>query len=498
MTDENQEQVIHLDPDDPIASIRDKIIWADAPRVVLVVPYRNRAMRDKMNLKLVQRTAIDEAISVALVAYHQDTAKLAREIGLPVFWTKRGLLGGHNWSGAAEPQFLPGEQEDDLKVVAPPEPRISRTYRIAGIITLGVLILVIAATTLLLVPTAKITLYPVSESTSAKVQIVASASQKTVNTLLGQIPASFSDLAIEGSEEVTPANKKDVPDARASGIVVFTSKSDQPIKIPKGTAVSTSSGVPVRFATQADADVQPRGRAEVSVMAIDPGPSGNVARFTVNTVEGPFALALNVVNSNNMAGGTVKRVPVVDEADKQRVADALVRRLRQDALTRYRAALKEGEFVAPESVTVTLDTKTFDHLVDEPADVLKLTGSATARGLIVNGADANIVALDRLKATVRPGFELLPDTIEFVPGALTGTTADSVRFELTAKGQMATAIDRGTVTTGVRGMGLSDATAWLNKSFALRRDPDISLRSDVLNMGRLPFFAFRMQVDVAP
>lgn len=498
MTEQSKEQVIQIGPEDPISTIREKIMWADAPRVVLVVPYRNRAMRDKMNLKLVQRTAVDEAINVALVAYHQDTAKLAREIGLPVFWTKQSPLGGHNWSGAAVPQFVPGEQEGDLKVIAPPEPRISRTYRIAGAITLGSLILVIAAVTVLLIPTAKITVYPVSELTSAKVQITASATQKTVNTLLAQIPASFSDIAVEGTEEVTPANKKDVPDARAGGVVVFTSKSDQAIKIPKGTMVSTSSGVPVRFATQSDADVPARGRMEVNVTAVDPGPAGNVARFTLNTVEGPFALALNVVNSNNMAGGTVKRVPVVDEADKKRAADALVRRLRQDALSRYRAALKEGEFVAPESVTVTLDNTTFDHLVDEAADVLKLTGSGTARGLIVNGADANIVALDRLKSTVRNGFELLPDTIEFVPGGLTGTTADSVRFELTGKGQMATAIDRAGIASGVRGMDARAAVSWLSKNFSLRRDSDVELRSDLFNLGRMPYFAFRIQVEVAP
>lgn len=498
MTEDTKEQVIQVDPDDPISTIREKIIWAESPRVVLVVPYRNRAMRDKMNLKLVQRTAIDEAINVALVAYHQDTAKLAREIGLPVFWTKQGLLGGHNWNGAAEPQFVPGEQDGDLKVVAPLEPRISRNYRIAGAIALGTLIMVIAAATVLLVPTAKITLYPVSEMTSAKVQITASGSQKTINTLLAQIPATFSDIAIEGSEEVTPANKKDVPDGRAGGVVVFTSKADQAIKIPKGTIVSTSAGVPVRFATQADSEVPARGRVEGNVTAVDPGPGGNVARFTVNTVEGPFALALNVVNSNNLTGGTVKRVPVVDEADKQRAADALVQRLRQDALTRYRSALKEGEFVAPESVTVTLDTRTFDHLVDEPADVLRLSGTGTARGLIVNGADANIVALDRLKSTVRNGFELLPDTIEFVPGGLTGTTADSVRFELTAKGQMATSIDRSAVTTGVRGLNVSEAAAWLRKNFMLRRDSEIELRSDIFNMGRMPYFAFRIQIDVAP
>src|ERR687887_481318 len=90
-----KEQIIPIQPDDEIATIRDRIIWADAPRVILVVPHRNKALRDKMNLKLVQRTAVDQAIQVALVAHHRDTVRLAKEIGLPVFLTTKAILGQH-------------------------------------------------------------------------------------------------------------------------------------------------------------------------------------------------------------------------------------------------------------------------------------------------------------------------------------------------------------------------------------------------------------------
>ena len=43
-----KEQVIKIEPDDEIATIRDRITWAEAPRVLLVVSRRNKAMRDKM------------------------------------------------------------------------------------------------------------------------------------------------------------------------------------------------------------------------------------------------------------------------------------------------------------------------------------------------------------------------------------------------------------------------------------------------------------------
>src|SRR5205823_4173886 len=114
----------------------------------------------------------------------------------------------------------------------------------------------------------------------------------------------------------------------------------------------------------------------------------------INVVEGQFAQALNVINANVASGGTVKRVPVVSDEDKRRLEEVLVQRLRQDAISRFKTTVQENEFVPPESISVTLDSKTFDKFVDEAADQLTLTAHATARGLVINGSNANIVALD--------------------------------------------------------------------------------------------------------
>jgi hypothetical protein len=117
--------------------------------------------------------------------------------------------------------------------------------------------------------------------------------------------------------------------------------------------------------------------------------------------------------------------------------------------------------------------------------------------LIVNGANANLVALEQLRSRVRPGFELLPDSIVFTPSALLQADTESIRFEMIVKGQAAAAIDRGTIINTVRGMKVKDAADWLSRNLSLTRDPQIDLRSDTFSMGRIPLFAFRIQVDVA-
>ena len=498
MTEQVQEQIIQIQADDDIAAIRDRLTWAESSRVVLVISRRNKAMRDKMNLKLIQRTAIDQATTVALVAHHRDTVRLAEEIGLPVFWTARAPFGLRNWNGGAAPTFVPDDDGDEVKMIAPTDPRMGTRYRVLGVLLLTLLIFLVVSLIFLLAPTARITLSPVSDASTVYTVVTASVSAKNVNVGLHQIPARLDEVPIDGSEQIVPIAKKDVPDARATGLIVFTNKTDQPIHIPRGSFVATSSGVPVRFQTNADADLAARGRVEVNVTAVDPGPGGNVAKFAVNVAEGQFALALNVINQNGTSGGTVKRVPVVSDEDKRRVQEVLVQRLRQEAISRFKAALLENEFVAGDSISVTLDSRTFDKFVDEPADLLTLSAHATARGLIINGANANIVALEQLRARQRPGFELLPDSIEFVPGTVLSADLENASFELTAKGLAASAIDRALIINTVRNMPRKDAEDWLNRKLALRRPPVIELKSDWLGLDQMPFFTFRIQVDVVP
>ncbi len=490
------EQIIQINPNDEIATIRDKIQWASAPRVVLYVAHRNKALRDKMNLKLVQRTAIDNAIQIALVARHPETVRLAQEIGLPVFWTARSLLPWRKWNSPA-PVFVPDDDGDVLTVVTPSESRMHKDYRLASAIGGGIFILVIGTLVLMLLPTAKISIAPMTDELAVDhIQISASSNVKSVNITIGQIPARLDTVTLDGSEQLVPSAKKDVPDAKASGTVLFTNRTNQAIHISKGTVVATSSGAPIRFQTTQDADAAPAARVEVPIQALEGGPNGNVARFTINSIEGPLAVALIALNQNPTGGGTVRRASVVSEEDKKRLEDTLANRFRQEAITKLQGKQLENEFLAAETISVTLDTKTFDKFVDEPADLLTLTAHATAQGLIVNGANANIIALKRLESKLRTGFELLPNSITFVPGGILAADPTSIKFEMNAKGKAAEAIDRFAIANSVRGMTTKEATAWLQQHYSLRREPDFDIKPDWIGSGRLPFFNFRINVDV--
>lgn len=493
-----REQIVEVKPNDEIATIRERILWAEAPRVMLVVSRKNLAMREKMSLRLVQRTAMDQGIQLGIVAYHRDTIRIAREIGLPIFPSVKSGARKRSWNGLF-PKFEETADGQELKVIKPTMPRVSRQYQLLGLAILAIFIGVMTAAVVYMAPVAQVLVAPISESVNVSLEVTADVSIKGVNSLLGVIPARSDEIPLDGVEQIVPVAKKAVPDKKSVGTVIFTNKTDQPVTIAKDTVVTTSAAEPIRFRTSNNADVPPRGRAEVVITATVAGPTGNVARFAINRIEGALATAVDVVNPNNLTGGTMAQVLTVSEEDKRRLEERLTQRLKQEALAKFRELLKEQEFIVPESISVKLESETFDKFVDEPADLLTLTAHALARAPIVNGADANIVALNKLKSKMRDGFELIPESIIYTPGAVLRVNAEkgTIVFEMKATGQAVAAIDHQFIANSIRGMTVKEAHIWLTQRLSLKRAPQIEVKQDWLASERLPYFAFRIQVEVS-
>lgn len=100
---------------------------------------------------------------------------------------------------------------------------------------------------------------------------------------------------------------------RATGTVIFINRTDKPVVIPQGTTVSTSAESQVKFVTIEEA-VLPAiigGTAVAGIVAVDPGPSGNVDALQINMIGGPLSLRAMVINDAPTRGGTVRRLPDV-------------------------------------------------------------------------------------------------------------------------------------------------------------------------------------------
>ena len=78
-------QVIQLEPIDDVTSVRDKMSWAKARRVLLVFPPRARILTRTLDMRLLRRQAIKLGILLAIVTRSRDLRRIAVNEGIPVF-----------------------------------------------------------------------------------------------------------------------------------------------------------------------------------------------------------------------------------------------------------------------------------------------------------------------------------------------------------------------------------------------------------------------------
>jgi hypothetical protein len=280
--------------------------------------------------------------------------------------------------------------------------------------------------------------------------------------------------------------------------VVFTSLDGTATSIPAGTGVRTTSGTPVRFRTTQAVTLEPRVGAVVAVdvMAVDPGPRGNIRGGLINAIEGPLGLQLAVTNPAPMTGGGTAPEFAVTQADRDRLRAELMGQLEAEGLATIQGQLVPGEFLATSSVTVTETVaETFEQAVGERAETVALTLRIAVTGLAVREADARQVAQSALAELVAAGEALQPGNEHYQRGperVLDGEEA--VTFEVTMEGWAVPVVDRETVRQEVKGRTIPEALDGLKDLVPLSGTPQIELWP--LWIERLPWLPFRIDVEV--
>ena len=504
------EQIIYLEPSDDILSIRDRVDMAEARRVLLVVPPYSDVLTRRVDLTLLQRRAALGGIDLALVTDDGLVHSQAREVGLPVFYSVQAGQRRKRWRSHRDEEepLTQRRSEEAWQAAAQRRPRQVSAYRLryvrlglAWLIFVAVLAVFVLAA-VLLVPNARITLVPASQPVVVRLNIVLDPNIQIVDYARSRIPAAPVYVEIEGNAQIATSGQKDIPSTRATGKVVFVNQLSQPVTIPKGTAMRTSAfTTAIRFVTVADVKV-PGGLAaqiEAPIEAVDVGAGGNVAANLINEVEGVAALAVRVSNPQPTTGGGVRQVPAVTQADRDRLRAALLQQLQQRALAQLQSTLGEQEVIPPESLTVAeiLD-ETFDHFVGEEAPAVGLQMRVRVSAFKVGMQDANALVYAAMAAQTPPGHELIANGLTFQRQE-TLTPADvrgNLLFAMRGSGYAAARLDTDVVRKAVAGKGLDAAKAYLAQSLPLQAEPLVQVWPSWF--GRLPFLAFRTEIEVKP
>jgi len=365
-----------------------------------------------------------------------------------------------------------------------------------GLLGAALVLAIIAATLAIVLPSAEVTLTPVTRQTGVTFTVTASTMVDEIDYAGAYVPARSVQVIVEHQSEVPTSGRASAPDGYASGEVVFANRSDSAVTIPKGTIVRTGSGETARFATTSDATVaaQVNATTRVPVLAVNPGPGSNVRALTINVIEGELATALEVVNDGPTAGGTVAEVPMVVAADQNALYDQTFAEAEAIAKEQLADELAEGEFIVPQSVDVQVMSYKYDQALDERSDVASMTIKVVARAMAIRQSDLELLASRFVESKAGEDLALISETLQLKRSDQVQVQGGEATFDVDASGAVARVIDRETIRAKLRGKEIPAASAWLSQAYDLARAPEIKIMPP--KWGRLPVLPARTQITV--
>ncbi len=486
------EQIIYLEVDDNIHTVRDRLRRAQARQVALVVPSACQALRRPLDFKLLSRQAAALQIDLVLIASNPTWYELARQEGFVVLphavAGQRAWLPGGNWKKENRPG-VEGLQARLRRYVP------AWWNWLVGTMGIAVVIAALIWSAVMIWPSATIHVTPAREPVGVSLVVEADPMLRAMDLARMRVPARIVQVNVVDRGEVETTGYTNVAAGRAQGTVLFVNRTARQVTVPLGTTVSTSAGTPVYFTTRGAVTIEARGQARVAIQAVEPGPSGNVGATQINRVSGALAATLAVINEGGTGGGSSTQARRVTHGDKQRADDLLRAKLLQKAYDEITADL-DGEFLPRDTMWINPYSihVNYDQHVDDQADKLTAEMRAMVGGLVVSDGDALEIARQALYRQVRDGFRILPQTVSVSRGQVLEVDPETlvVRFLVEGVALMEAEIDEPLVRRAITGRPVAQAWAYLRQTLPVEVEP--SLQINPAWMIRMPWMPFRILI----
>jgi hypothetical protein len=506
-------QIIQLEAYDDVISVRDRLSFVNTERVLLVWPRHGQILRRKLDLVLIQREAARRKTRLALVTSQPDVIDHAADLNISAFESVTASQRAA-WKRPVNKVFVDRSDRPDnapdpyelmltasrLKAVTPRE---RERQRITRIVVASVLALVLLATTVIVGPSADVTLAPAQGQIDTTVRLTADPTIATVDVEAGHIPATLLVIDIQTQASIPTTDSVDVPNTLASGVVVFTNQIGTPVFVPAGTVVTSIGTRPMRFRTTADVTVGggvgQTAEATIEATQDSGGPAGNIEADLIINVEGPLSKSVSVRNPEATRGGTIRQQGIVTQADADNLLILAREKTRQTSVAEFNTRLTPTQFIAPDSIKIIEERPewtSYSAFVGDYADSLTLTLRARVQALVIDEQLARQAARANLAAKVPPGSQL-SETISFTRGPVQATgDKGQVTFLMSASGSVSVAINPERVRQRIAGASVNDALNILERDWLLdpRRPPQIQVWPGL--WGRLPVLPVRINVRV--
>ena len=467
-------------PDDDATSLGARFGESDSRRVILVIPDENRLLDSPVSMRLLLRAASREALSLAIVSGRSSLRRVAAIEGLPAL----SSLSAVPRSAEPGPDPLPTPLETTLAELSG---AVARSYSWLCAIGLVVAIVMVAA---LALPRATVYVQPVTDRLSGAVRITADADATSPDPAHGTLPSRVVYLEVNSSAAL-PVESKDHPlDGRAVGFITLENRSSQVVTVPRGTDLSTFSGVHFETTTSVVLDGRPGATAEIPIVASAPGDFANVLRGQIVVVGGPLRWLVTAVNEDQTAGGGPGGEPIVTAWETHRLLAQALASSRQIAQQRLAGVVATDEIAVPESVEVTPIEETFDHAIGAQAKTVSVQVQSRVQAQIVNQRDLDNLAAQIWHPTIRAGYVPVANSVHVGTPTAVQVGQSTATFDVPISAIAAANVNTDRVAAYVRLRSPRDAEQELDRLFDLAAPTRVTI-----SPGWLPR-AYRVQVVI--
>jgi len=494
-------QIIQLEAHDDTLSVRDKMDWAQAPRVLLVWPEGEKVLRERLDLILLERYASASGSQLALLTKDPEVKFQAGKAGIPIFQTRRDAQlqpWGKSFREFQRQDLQRYKSENPVPEYPekdPPAPRKELPiWARIPIFTLGVLAVLAVAATLL--PTAEITIQPEINQETLLVPLKAEAEQEEIG-ISGTVPGREMDILVSAQLSIPASGSIPIPTDYAQGLVVFTNLGQSSITVPSGTILSTGGDQPVLFHTLKEVSI-PTGAGEqsqVEIEAQNPGETGNVAEGQIQLINYQAGAELSVTNPGATVGGSDLLIPAPTQGDRFELSRQIDRILEEKARQQIQLVLQDQDLL--------LSTQLDDYVIVEesytpgfeaPGDTLWL--ERTVQYPVYYASYQDLIALSsQLVQAQYQNSSYQPIQESIALAKLTNPTEDrdlQFSWQMEISWEEVPIINPEELYPQIQGKTIEQAYAILIKDFGLEKDPEINTWPNWWD--RIPLLPFRITI----
>ena len=507
-------QPIRLEAYDDSTSVRDRLQFVKAGRVLLIFPKNAKILQRKLDLVLVQREAARRDLRLAIVTQDFLVMDNAADLNISAFLTVEDAR-TRRWKRPRNKVFVdrrdrPESEHDPYELqraatrlkppLTPAQEARRRVFRgiIFGIAMLAVLFGMYAT-----LPSARVVVTPAQDGVTISINMIADPTIFSPVPESLRIPLTVERRLEEATVTIETSGTRPAENSLAEGIVTFTNNTNLAQFISKGTIVQTNTAPPIQFETQEDAALVAIQGSTVNVairaLATNPPLTGNQPPDAIVRVFGELGESISVRNQNATYGEGVREIALVTEFDHERLQTLASQQIRQIARDNLLLSLDESHYLpVTESIEIVED-RDFIYTADvnQPAQTISLTYKAVVETSVIDLNDARLVAFANLGKYVTEGRTLDQGNLDFRTGEIQQIFEDgTIAFQMRIEGTTYVTIEGEQIRERLTGLSAREARAVLENEFLLdpNNPPEINTWPGFLK--RMPILPIRISVDI--